>query len=88
MCRLTCQVWILVLRQPWMLFTIHPIANSAAAMMLFNALLLLQPTHTADQKRKGAVLHGILSALALVLALAGTAAIIANKSLHNGKCID
>ena len=56
--------------------------NSMALIMVTNALLLLQPTHTPEQKRVGAVMHGLLNSLALASFTAAVIIIIYNKAAH------
>lgn len=56
-----------------------------ALIMVTNALLLLQPTHTPEQKRVGAVTHGLLNALALASFTTAVIIIIYNKSAHNAE---
>lgn len=51
--------------------------------MVTNALLLLQPTHTPEQKRIGAVTHGLLNSLALASFTSAVIIIIYNKAAHN-----
>ena len=53
-----------------------------ALIMVTNALLLLQPTHTAEQKRIGAVTHGILNSLALASFTSAVIIILYNKAAH------
>lgn len=47
-------------------------------------MLLLQPTHTAEQKRLGAVTHGLINGTALLLFTTAVAIIIYNKEAHHG----
>ena len=54
-----------------------------ALVMVTNALLLLQPTHTPEQKRVGAVTHGLLNSLALASFTTAVIIIISNKGAHN-----
>jgi Eukaryotic cytochrome b561 len=53
-----------------------------AFVLVSNALLLLQPTHTPEQKRLGAVSHGILNSVALALFTTAVIIIIYNKGAH------
>jgi len=53
-----------------------------ALILITNALLLLQPTHTAEQKRIGAVTHGILNSLALASFTTAVIIILYNKAAH------
>ena len=46
-------------------------------------MLLLQPTHTPEQKYVGAITHGILNGTAFIFFTAAVAIIFINKNLHN-----
>jgi len=56
--------------------------NSAALILVTNALLLLQPTHTPEQKRLGAISHGILNSVALAAFTTAVIIILYNKAAH------
>lgn len=58
-------VWTGVLTHPIILFSAHPLLNAAAVLLAVEAVLVLQPTHTADQKRWGTLAHAFLWAVAL-----------------------
>lgn len=58
-------VWTGVLTHPIILFSAHPLLNAAAVLLAIEAVLVLQPTHTADQKRRGTLAHALLWAVAL-----------------------
>jgi hypothetical protein len=58
--------------------------NQTGIVVLTQSILLLQPTHTAQQKRQGTVLHSILNALAATLLYAGLAVILYTKMSHPG----
>ena len=77
-------VWTGVLSQKLILFTAHPILNSLGIILIFESALLLQPTHTAHQKQRGAVAHSILNGLAFLYFLAAFIVIFYNKAAHNG----
>lgn len=62
-----------------MLFSAHPLLNSAGLLFLVQAILILQPTHTSTQKRTGTISHFALNNLALDLLLAGLIVIEVNK---------
>lgn len=74
----------ILLSTPVSLFTAHPLLNAFALLMLTQSLLLLQPTHTAEQKRSGALLHALLNLLAFLAFVAALAIILANKFAHHG----
>ena len=48
------------------------------------AILLLQPTHTPQQKRKGTNVHAIVNGIAVLALLGGLIVIEYNKFSHNG----
>jgi predicted membrane channel-forming protein YqfA (hemolysin III family) len=66
------------------LFSAHPLLNSAAFLFLAEAIIVLQPTHTPDQKRKGTIAHFTIHQLALDLFIAGLIVIEVNKFSHKG----
>ncbi|KAA8900455.1 hypothetical protein FN846DRAFT_909282 [Sphaerosporella brunnea] len=47
------------------LFSAHPLLNSLGLLLGIQALLILQPTHTAEQKRSGTLMHFLFWASAL-----------------------
>jgi hypothetical protein len=57
--------------------------NSTALILITNSVLLLQPTHTPEQKRIGAVTHALLNATALAAFTTAVIIIIYNKAAHN-----
>lgn len=58
--------------------------NSAAALFLTQGILVLQPTHTAKQKKQGTYTHAALNDVALATAIAGLVIIEYNKISHKG----
>lgn len=58
--------------------------NSAAVLFFIDGVLILQPTHTAEQKRKGTYTHAALNDVALLSAVSGLVIIEYNKFAHNG----
>ncbi|KAI9046595.1 hypothetical protein LZ554_009339 [Drepanopeziza brunnea f. sp. 'monogermtubi'] len=81
---LTASVWASIFLHPLILFSAHPLLNSAGLLVLTQSILLLQPTHSPEQKRKGTVSHFILNNLALDALIAGLLVIEYNKFSHNG----
>ncbi|EEP82383.1 predicted protein [Uncinocarpus reesii 1704] len=79
---LAALVWSAVFTNDLIFFSPHPLLNSAGVLLSTQAILLLQPTHTAAQKRHGALAHfGVL----LVANLAFIAALVVieiNKASH------
>ncbi|KAF3272888.1 hypothetical protein TWF173_002335 [Orbilia oligospora] len=72
-------VWISIFSLPLGLFTLHPLFNSVGILLIFEAVLLLQPTHTPGQKIKGAIVHSILIGASLLLLIGAGVAIVLNK---------
>lgn len=68
-----------------MLFSAHPLLNSTALLLLTQSILILQPTHTASQKRAGTLTHASLNAISAATLIAGLVVIEYNKFAHNGK---
>ena len=66
------------------LFSAHPLLNSAALVFFIQGVLVVQPTHTAKQKKEGTYAHAALNDVALLSALAGLVVIEYNKISHNG----
>ncbi|CAL1701746.1 unnamed protein product [Somion occarium] len=81
-------VWASNLSQPYMLFTAHPLLNSLGVALLLESTLLLQPTQTPKQKRKGAIMHSILNSTAFVLMYSAFVVMVVNKLHHGGKHFD
>ncbi|EME42189.1 hypothetical protein DOTSEDRAFT_73118 [Dothistroma septosporum NZE10] len=77
-------VWGSVFSNDLMLFSAHPLLNSAAFLFFLQAILILQPTHTAKQKKQGTYTHAALNDLAALLAIAGLIVIEYNKFAHKG----
>lgn len=72
-------VWAAVLTHRTILFSAHPLLNAVAVLLATEAVLVLQPTHTADQKRQGTLAHAFLWALALSCFYAALAAVLWHK---------
>ncbi|BFZ54992.1 hypothetical protein PYCC9005_002030 [Savitreella phatthalungensis] len=72
-------VWFLTLRDKLILASYHPLMQSLGLVFLVQAVLILQPTHTAQQKRDGTRTHSVLHVLALSSFIAGAAIIWINK---------
>lgn len=63
-------------------FSYHPLVNSAAILLLTQAILVLQPTSTPKQKTQGTHLHFILNLSGIILLIAGLIIIEMNKASH------
>ncbi|KUJ15506.1 uncharacterized protein LY89DRAFT_114827 [Mollisia scopiformis] len=81
---LTASVWASIFLSPLMLFSAHPLLNSAGLLILTQGILILQPTHTVDQKRYGTAAHFIFNNLGIYSLIAGLVVIEVNKFAHNG----
>ncbi|KAL7273931.1 hypothetical protein RUND412_003178 [Rhizina undulata] len=64
-------------------FSLHPILNSLAIVIAVQAILVLQPTHTPDQKRKGTYIHASLVGIVAVAFYTALGVVIWNKN-QNG----
>lgn len=77
-------VWVAVLRRPVILFSGHPLAQTVGILALVEAILVVQPTHTGDQKRRGRIIHGSLNLVSFLAFVAGVSIIEYNKISSNG----
>lgn len=77
-------IWVAVLRTPVILFSGHPLAQSFGLLALVQAILILQPAHTVQQKRSGRIAHGFLNALSFASFVAGVTIIEYNKFSSGG----
>jgi hypothetical protein len=59
--------------------TVVQLLNSAAVLFFVQGILILQPTHTAKQKKQGTFTHAALNDIALLSAIAGLVIIEYNK---------
>ncbi|KAL8711342.1 MAG: hypothetical protein Q9220_004239 [cf. Caloplaca sp. 1 TL-2023] len=81
---LTATVWASVFVQPLMLFSAHPLLNSAGLLLTTQAILLLQPTHTPKQKTQGTHIHAVLNLTSILTLIAALVIIEYNKIAHAG----
>ncbi|KAA8575498.1 hypothetical protein EYC84_004651 [Monilinia fructicola] len=81
---LVAHVWASILLSPIILFSAHPLLNSAGLLVLTQGILILQPTHTPTQKHQGTLTHAGINALSGGLLVAGLVVIEVNKFAHNG----
>ncbi|KAK2740199.1 hypothetical protein FQN57_006210 [Myotisia sp. PD_48] len=79
---LAALVWSTVLSNKLILFSAHPLLNSAATLLATQAILVLQPTHTPQQKRTGTLTHVGLLALSTSAFIAAFTIIEINKADH------
>jgi len=81
---LTATVWASIFTHDLIFFSPHPLLNSAGVLLSTQALLILQPTHTAQQKKLGTIIHSILNGISVLALLAGLIIIEYNKISHAG----
>ena len=81
---LTAVVWGAVFDAELTLFSAHPLLNTAGLLLTVQAVLVLQPTHSAAQKRQGTLVHALFHGLGLPALLAGLVVIEYNKFAHDG----
>lgn len=77
---LAALVWAAVFTHPILIpFSLHPLLNSLAILFALEAILVLQPTHTTDQRRKGTYVHAGFVTLAALCFYGALAAILVHK---------
>src|SRR3954462_9635343 len=81
---LTASVWANIFLNELILFSAHPLLNSAGLLFLTQGILILQPTHTPQQKRQGTITHFTINNIGLDALIAGLVVIEYNKIAHNG----
>ncbi len=81
---LTVIIWTSVLTKPFILFSWHPLAQSAGILLLIQSILVLQPTHSAEQKRVGQTVHAYLNFTSFLVLAGGVGVIEYNKISSNG----
>ncbi|CAZ84194.1 unnamed protein product [Tuber melanosporum] len=60
-------------------FSLHPLLNSLAILFALEAILVLQPTHTPDQRQKGTYTHASFVGLAALCFYGALAAVLVHK---------
>ncbi|KAL1595193.1 hypothetical protein SLS60_009881 [Paraconiothyrium brasiliense] len=73
-------IWGAILSHDLIFFSAHPLLNSAGLLLVTQAALILQPTHTPAQKRTGTLLHALFHLFGLSALLAGLVIIELNKA--------
>ncbi|KAI9764457.1 MAG: hypothetical protein M1840_008480 [Geoglossum simile] len=81
---LTAVIWTGIFTHKLIPFSAHPLLNSAGALLLTQSILILQPTHTPDQKRQGTAIHFIIISFSAFSLYAGLAVILYAKLSHPG----
>ncbi|KAL9114040.1 MAG: hypothetical protein Q9227_001812 [Pyrenula ochraceoflavens] len=87
---LAALVWSGVFMHDLSLFVVHPLLNSAGLVFLTQAILILQPTHTQDQKIVGTHWHFTFNLIGILILIAGLIIIEYNKGLdpsHHWKSV-
>ncbi|MCJ1297763.1 hypothetical protein MMC08_000551 [Hypocenomyce scalaris] len=82
---LAATVWASIFIHPLMLFSAHPLLNSAGLLVTTQAILILQPTHTPKQKQQGTSIHAVLNGVSVLTLIAGLIIIEYNKISHGGE---
>lgn len=98
--QLTGIVWSAIFNNDLIKFSAHPVPkpllhsdlrltspqllNSAGVLLITQAILVLQPTHTPKQKKDGTNTHAILNATAMTSLIAGLVVVLITKFEHSG----
>jgi len=72
-------IWSGIFSYPLSLFSPHPLLNITAILIQVQAILVLQPTSTPDQKISGAYVHFFLNILSILCFIAAFIVIEINK---------
>jgi hypothetical protein len=75
-------IWSGIFSHPLIFFSSHPLLNSAAIVLAVQAILILQPTQSASQKKLGTYIHTGLVGVAAVAFLTALIIIEINKRSH------
>ncbi|EOA84614.1 hypothetical protein ACJQWK_06588 [Exserohilum turcicum] len=73
-------VWGAIFSNKLIFFSGHPLLNSAGFLLAIQAALILQPTHTPEQKRAGTLAHFLFHAVGVSALTAGLVIIEINKA--------
>ncbi|KAG9244308.1 eukaryotic cytochrome b561-domain-containing protein [Calycina marina] len=76
---LVASIWAGIFLHKLILFSAHPILNSVGVLLVAEGILILQPTHTAAQKRQGTLWHFGLVNAGIDLLIAGLILVVYNK---------
>lgn len=77
---LAAVVWGAILSHKLIFFSAHPLLNSAGFLLAIQAALVLQPTHTPEQKRAGTLAHFLFHVFGATALTAGLMIIEINKA--------
>ncbi|KAF2735397.1 hypothetical protein EJ04DRAFT_491739 [Polyplosphaeria fusca] len=72
-------VWGAIFSHKLIFFSAHPLLNSAGLLLVTQAALILQPTHTPSQKREGTLVHFAFNLVGVSALLVGLIVIEINK---------
>ncbi|KAE8151045.1 seryl-tRNA synthetase [Aspergillus avenaceus] len=75
-------VWAGIFSHPLILFSAHPLLNSAALLLQVQATLILQPTVLPQQKLTGTRVHYTIQAISLISFISAFTVIEVNKGNH------
>ncbi|KAH6865186.1 eukaryotic cytochrome b561-domain-containing protein [Alternaria rosae] len=73
-------IWGAIFSNKLIFFSAHPLLNSAGFLLAIQAALVLQPTHTPEQKRSGTLAHFLFHAVGATALTAGLIIIEMNKA--------
>jgi hypothetical protein len=76
---LFAMVWRGVFTHKLLVFSAHPLLNATGVLFAIQAVLVLQPTHTPEQKRSGALVHAMFWVLGLGAFYAALAVVLWHK---------
>jgi hypothetical protein len=85
---LVASVWANIFLGPLILFSAHPLLNSAGLLGITESILVLQPTHTPTQKSRGTLVHAAVNGFAVDAFIAALVIIEVNKFAHAGTHFD
>ncbi|KAI8994995.1 eukaryotic cytochrome b561-domain-containing protein [Pilobolus umbonatus] len=72
-----------LVRLPFNMFTLHPLLMSLFIVFITEGIVLLQPTRTPQEKKKGLKLHAMIQTVAYIASIFGFIYIFRNKVLSN-----
>ncbi|KAF1963511.1 hypothetical protein CC80DRAFT_486884 [Byssothecium circinans] len=73
-------IWGAIFSHNLIFFSAHPLLNSAGLLLVTQAALILQPTHTPSQKRTGTTIHFLSNLMGVSSLTAGLTIIEINKA--------
>ncbi|KAI9856739.1 MAG: hypothetical protein M1813_008776 [Trichoglossum hirsutum] len=85
---LVAVIWTGIFTHDLITFSAHPLLNAAGILLLTQSILILQPTHTPEQKRQGTAIHFTINFFGVSSLFAGLAVILYTKFAHHGTHLD